>query len=147
MKPIRTMVAMALACALQQGAWAREELKSGGSGGVSYVSGGVGQEQQAALAARRREFNLYLTFARAGSGEFLADVALQITDRKRNPVLAADGVGPQVLVKLPAGTYWVNATFGNQEQSRSVVIGTQAVGKGGREVTFHWTPADQATVR
>ncbi|GGY10534.1 carboxypeptidase regulatory-like domain-containing protein [Massilia dura] len=146
MKPIRTMVAMALACALQQGAWAREELKSGG-GGVSYVSGGVGKEQQEALAARRPEFNLYLTFARGHSGEFLADVALEITDRKRNRVLAADGVGPQVLVKLPAGMYWVNATFGNQEQSRSVVIGNEAAGKGGREVTFHWNPADQATVR
>ncbi|WP_338762389.1 hypothetical protein [Massilia sp. METH4] len=142
MKTIRTMAALVLACALQQG-WAQEELKTGGSGSVTYVSGGVGTEARDALAARRGEFNLYVTFARSGGGELMAGVSLSITDRKRNPVLAADGVGPLVYVKLPPGTYWVNATADGQEQSRSVTVGAG----GAREVTFHWAPTDQANVR
>lgn len=140
----RVIAALALAGMVQGGAWAQAELKQGSSGAVSYVSGGVGSEQREALAARRAEFNLFLTFARRGSGEFLADVALRITDRKGTPVLAVDGVGPQALVKLPPGTYLVNATFDHQDQARSVTIGA---GQGGRELVFHWAPTDQATVR
>jgi hypothetical protein len=142
MKTTGMLVAMALACTLQQGR-AADDLEAGGSGTASYVSGGVGAEERDAMAARRGEFNLYVTFARRGGGEMLAGIALGITDRQRHPVLTADGVGPQVFVKLPPGTYWVNATFDGQEQSRSVTVD----GKGGREVTFHWGPARQAEVR
>jgi hypothetical protein len=144
MKTIRTLapvVLMALAGTFQHG-WAQEDSKAGGGGGASYVSGGVGTEQREALAARRGEFNLYITFARSGSGDLLADVALAITDLKGKPVMSAEHVGPLVYVKLPPGTYWVNATANGQQQSRNVTIGA-----GGREVTFHWTPGDQASVR
>lgn len=141
MKTIRTVVALALACALQY-AWGQEDWKMGGGGGISYLSGGVGSEQREAMAAHRAEYNLYLKFAHRG-GELLAGVAMRITDRQRNPVLIADGVGPHVYVKLPPGTYWITVTAEEMDQSRSVTIGK----RGTRQVTFHWAPVDQATVR
>jgi hypothetical protein len=148
MKPIRTMVTFALACGLQLGmgsTWAQDGLVTGSSGAVTYASGGVGAEQREALAAMRADFNLRLTFATRGSGEMRADVALTITDRKRNPVLTLDAAGPQVYVKLPPGTYWVNAKADEQEQSRSVTIGRNG---GAREVYFYWgAKPDQATAQ
>ncbi|TWI67273.1 hypothetical protein IP91_01386 [Pseudoduganella lurida] len=149
MKPIRTMVTFALACGLQLGmgsAWAQEDgLVTGSAGAVTYASGGVGDDQRAALAAMKPDFNLRLTFATRGSGDLKAGVALAITDSKRKPMMQLADSGPNVYVKLPAGTYWISATLDGQEQSRSVTLGRNGAA---RDVLFYWgEPADQATVR
>lgn len=124
---------MAMACLLAPAASAQEGLVQGGGGGIAYVSGGIGIEERAAMAARRAEFNLYLAFRRRGSGDLLADVSLQVLDRSRNIVLIAERVGPHVYVQLPPGTYHITANGHGMAQSRDVTVarrGTRAVAFG-----------------
>lgn len=153
MKPIKTMVTFALACGLQFGmgnADAQDGLVTGSSGTVTYASGGAGVEQREALAAMRADFNLRLTFATRGTGAMRADVALTITDRKGTPVMTLADAGPHVYVKLPPGTYIVNATADNHPQSRSVTIGRATHGRAAnaRELLFYWGgQQDQTNVR
>ncbi|MCG2583972.1 hypothetical protein [Massilia sp. TS11] len=102
--------------------------------GTAYISGGIGAEEQAALAAVKQDFNLHLLFATKGSGEFRADVALVITDAKDAPVLKLTGAGPRVFVKLAPGSYKVQATAVGKTQQQSTAIKTGAA----RELVFYW---------
>ncbi|WP_298220082.1 hypothetical protein [Halothiobacillus sp.] len=91
-------------------------------GGVHFVSGGIGIEERAWLAAHAREFNTHLTFAVVPGGEFVADVPVRISDAKGTPILEAKSDGPQMFVQLPVGHYQVEATHDGQMISRSFAI-------------------------
>jgi hypothetical protein len=103
--------------------------------GIPFISGGVGLEEQQALAAKYKEYNLKLMFA-AKSGEYLADVKVEISDSRGGKVLvvaAADG--PWVFTNLPAGKYIVTATYMGKEKQNKVNIA-----KGQKQITlaFYW---------
>jgi hypothetical protein len=101
--------------------------------GISYVNGGVGQEEQDAMRAQRGSYNLLLTFATKQSGAFRSDVQLDIADTKGNTVLTAANAGPMFFAKLPAGTYRISAAAEGKTFKRSVRIGN-----GAKEMTLHW---------
>jgi hypothetical protein len=126
-----------LACALQAAGAvkAQEGTLTGSSGAVAYASGGVGLEQRTAMAALRGDYNLRLMFATRGSGAMLAGVSLRITDGKGQQVLALDDCGPQVYVRLPAGTYTIAAASGGTEQRRRTTLGKAGAG---RDLYFYW---------
>lgn len=79
--------------------------------GVSYVSGGVGEDEHAALRAVEREYNLKLTFALAG-GHYLGEAAVVITAAPGRVILDAVSQGPWFLARLPAGTYTIHVARG-----------------------------------
>jgi len=102
--------------------------------GIAYVSGGVGSEERAALAALSREFDLKLTLALA-SGDYVGDAAVRVTDAAGKTVLDAPTDGPLFYAQLPPGTYTVTVSRnGGHELQRSA-----RVGDGGQaHLVFTW---------
>ncbi len=84
------------------------------NGNVIYLSGGIGQEEAAALRQNESNYPLALEFIRNGESgaEFLAGVSVTIKDAQGNVVLAAASEGPLLLAKLPDGKYKVIAAAG-----------------------------------
>jgi len=101
--------------------------------GISYVNGGVGQEEQSALRAQRADYNLLLTFATRQSGAYRSDVQLDIMDAKGTSLLSVANAGPMFYAKLPAGTYRISAAAEGKTFKRSVKIGAAP-----KEMTLHW---------
>jgi hypothetical protein len=102
--------------------------------GITYVNGGVGQEEQSAMRARRADYNLQLTFATSKTGAYRSDVQLDIADAKGDNLLSASNTGPMFFAKLPPGTYRISAAAEGKTFKRTVKIGAN----GAREMTLHW---------
>ena len=103
------------------------------SGGISYVSGGVGDESIGRLNALSRDFNLKLVFAMK-SGEFASGVRVVIADTKGVTLLDTTSEGPWFFTRLPAGNFHVAATFaGNTVTQQTAVDPTKL-----RTIDFRW---------
>ncbi|WP_434667053.1 carboxypeptidase regulatory-like domain-containing protein [Paraburkholderia sp. A3BS-1L] len=109
--------------ALPQEAIQRQEQQVSVSG-VKYVSGGIGSSSQQAMNRVRKEYDLRLTFARSGTGEFLSDVHVRAEDAHRKLVLDVLSHGPLLFAHLPSGTYRVTAAFNGNTLVRRVKIST-----------------------
>lgn len=104
--------------------------------GLSYLSGGVGEDERQAMLAVRADYNLRMTFATRVSGEYLADVALAVFDRSGTQVATATSDGPWCYLKLEPGSYRVVATIHGKDLQQTVVIPPN----GARELYFYWDP-------
>lgn len=125
----------ALACAGALAAPAQQDDMPGAppaaqsQNGVRYVCGGVGSDAAANLKQAAREHNLVLTFA-TKTGNYLADVNVNIADARGRPLLAATCDGPIMLVDVPKdGVYRVVAEVDGKQESGKVQIGPHARGK------------------
>jgi hypothetical protein len=119
--------------ALASFAWAGDDETVHTAGNVTYVSGGVGTESLDQLSSVARDFNLKLVFA-LKSGEYLSGVKVSIADPKGKALLDTASEGPWLLAKLPAGSYQVSATFGDNSISRRIAIDTGKL----KVVDFRW---------
>ena len=99
---------------------------------IPHESTGIGDDDP--LAAIAGDYNLQLVFATQGSGEYLADIKVQITDAKGNTLLDAESPGPLFFVKLPAGSYRISADFHGTPLRKSVTIGNRRL----QNLYFHW---------
>ncbi|MBS1191702.1 MAG: hypothetical protein H6R10_3494 [Rhodocyclaceae bacterium] len=104
--------------------------------GIDYLSGGVGKEEAQDVRAAAQDYSLAMTFTDTG-GKFVSDVKVDVKKSNGEEVLSALSDGPMVLVNLPPGSYTVQATLGDQTQTRKVHI---AKGQH-RQVTMHWDTA------
>lgn len=111
------------------------------AGAIVYRSGGVGQEESAAMKAAAARYPLALTFtARIGKRDaYTAGIRVRITAASGATVFEATSDGPFLLLDLPAGRYTVTAENGGVAQSRSVRI--QAGGHSA--MVFGWTDNSQ----
>lgn len=93
-------------------------------GSVQYVSGGIGLDESEAMKAAAKDYPLALTFAaqRDGQADYVANVAVTISDAHGKSVLQTTAEGPYMLVKLPAGNYKISATYNGQAQQREVSV-------------------------
>jgi opacity protein-like surface antigen len=101
--------------------------------GITYVNGGVGEEEQAAMKAQRADYNLLLTFATKQSGAYRSDVQLDISDAKGANLVTAANTGPMFFAKLPPGTYRVSAAAEGKTFKRTVKVGSAP-----KEIVLHW---------
>ncbi len=90
--------------------------------GVKYVSGGIGAGSQQAMERVRKDYNLRLTFARPGSGEYLSDVRVRAENSSGEAALDVVSHGPLFFARLPAGSYRIKADFEGKAQVRPVTI-------------------------
>ena len=130
----RTLAAAAIvlaACLTSTAALAAPTPKQ--QNGITYINGGVGQEEQAAMQALRADYNLQLTFATKQSGAYRSDVQLDIMDTKGNTLVSAANTGPMFFAKLPPGTYRVSAAAEGKTFKRTVKIGNAP-----KEMVLHW---------
>jgi len=103
------------------------------SGGVSYVSGGIGTDSTDRLNSIAGDFNLKLVFA-TNSGNYVSGVRVAIADAAGKTVLDTISEGPWFLTRVPAGNYQVVATFAGNAVIRQVPVGASAL----RTVDFRW---------
>jgi hypothetical protein len=106
------------------------------SGGVQYVTGGIGVEESSEMQAAAPQWPLSLEFAvqTADRAQWLADVDVRVTDRRGHEVLHALADGPLLLARLAPGDYTVHASAGGTSFDRRVHI---APGRHARAV-FVW---------
>ena len=94
------------------------------AGGLSYVSGGVGEESLDRMKVLVTDFNLKLVLA-LNTGDYLSDVRVAIADSKGKTLVDTSSEGPWFLAKLPPGTYQIVATYAGTEVKRQVTVGPE----------------------
>jgi hypothetical protein len=91
--------------------------------GITYLTGGIGQDQVQAMRAEAREgYNLQLVFATQTSGEYVANVKVTISDAKGETLIDAVSDGPGFYAKLPVGHYKISAENRGTLQNRSIDV-------------------------
>ncbi len=79
------------------------------NGRVTYVSGGVGDEELQMLKDRAGEFNVHLLLS-ATNGDFIGGTLVRVLDAQGAEVLQVPDAGPYLYMKLPPGAYTLEAT-------------------------------------
>jgi hypothetical protein len=134
LKRITAAVALLLAsAALVPVAYTADEEAVRSSGGISYVSGGVGAASTDRLSALAKDFNLKLVFA-LKSGDYVSGVDVTIADAAGKTLLKAKSEGPWFLTRLPAGNFKIAATLDGKTETRTVAVGAEKL----RTVDFRW---------
>ncbi|WP_148715137.1 carboxypeptidase-like regulatory domain-containing protein [Chitinolyticbacter meiyuanensis] len=105
-----------LALLLTLPAWAADPLEP-----PRFVSGGVGDEELAALQAVKPQYNLQLMTTEK-SGGYLAGVKVTIQDGKGQTVLDTVTTGPYLFVQLPDGRYQLSADYDGKVVKRAVGV-------------------------
>lgn len=100
-----------------------------------HICGGVGQEDRNAMIAQRPKYNLRLTFAQAGTGEFITgvNVAIEAKGKVESTVEPFTDCGPMLFVKLKPGMYRITATYDGK--SMSSLLRVKAAGT---DKVFYW---------
>ncbi len=110
-------------------------------GAVSYITGGIGEDESAAFKQAATAFPLEMLFVQKARprDEFLADVRVSVRDRAGNLMLETIAEGPFLLAKLPDGKYTIDAEYGGERKRHSVDIrsGTH------QRAVFAWAPRDE----
>ena len=101
--------------------------------GITYLNGGIGEEEQGAMKAQRADYNLLLTFATQQSGAYRSGVQLDIMDVKGANLLSVPNTGPMFFAKLPPGTYRISAAADGKTFKRTVKVGSAP-----KELVLHW---------
>lgn len=101
---------------------------------ATYVNGGIGDDQIRYMQSIAKNWPMRIMFSQLKANEFVAGVKLLITDSRNSTYLQLEDAGPLTYVELPAGTYNVTATYGDQTQTRKLTISS----KGKRDLHFHW---------
>jgi len=92
--------------------------------GITYLCGGIGEDEAAEMKQAASKYDLMLTFASA-KGAYLADVNVDITDARRNPVLKTTCDAPIMLIDFSnSGNYRIRAESSGRTLTRTVRIRT-----------------------
>lgn len=94
------------------------------AGSVTYICGGVADDEQRALSAQSRNYNMGLLFTQGARGEYLSDVNVKLIRNGREVAnFVADG--PKCLLRAPEGSYSVRATYEGRTKTQVVSTGTR----------------------
>jgi hypothetical protein len=78
--------------------------------GFRYMTGGVGLEEREIMQSLDADYNLKLSFPEL-SGDYLSDVRIMMEDQSGKEIVNMTTNGPWLYVKVPPGTYDVEASF------------------------------------
>lgn len=94
------------------------------SQGISYISGGVGEEESQAILAEAKQWPLLLELSQLENGRgvwiFGANVKIQNTSGK--VIFDAQADGPYLLINLPVGEYSIEASYQGVILKRGVSV-------------------------
>lgn len=90
------------------------------AGDIIYVTGGIGDEERAALHDVAQEYNLRLMSA-SRDGAFVGDTHIMLYNRRGDTLLDANA-GPLFFAKLPPGSYVVEATHNGVVKKQNVAV-------------------------
>lgn len=105
-------------------------------GAATYLSGGIGLDESAAMKRAAKKYPLELVFIRKGTArnEYSSDAQVKITDKHGKTVIEAVSDGPYFLADLPDGTYRVEASKDGASKVQQMVV-KKAVHK---RLIFSW---------
>ena len=94
------------------------------AGDVSYVSGGVGQDESQAFIERRGDYPLSIEIYAKENGRevYTASADVTVRDARGDTVVQTEAKGPFVLVDAPPGRYVVDVTSAGTTQTRHAVV-------------------------
>lgn len=101
--------------------------------GVAYLTGGIGEDESAAMRMEARHYPVSMFFAAGKDNAFLADVKVTVRNKAGKEVLTT-AAGPILLVNLPSGRYTVTAERNSKVLQRTVLVGKT----GEKQIVFHW---------
>jgi hypothetical protein len=104
-------------------------------GPVSYISGGIGEDEKDAMRLMVKQYNLRMAFATT-AGEYLPDIKVTVQDSKGKVVLDTLSEGPCLLAAVPAGTYKITADW----EGKKIVKTANLAARRGGAVYFYWPP-------
>ncbi len=124
-----------LAAALALDAQAAELPPEHLAGVASYVSGGIGDGQEALFKSSFKRYPLVVElYRRSGSrNEYTADAVVKIAPGGGAAAIEAKADGPFMLIRLPAGEYRIGATLDGRTLPEQRV---QVTDSGHRTATF-----------
>ena len=103
---------------------------------ITYVTGGIGDDEKAALDAAKGNYNLHIINANP-DGAYVSNVHLSIADKTGTEVFSSDA-GPIFYAKIPNGRYSVTATHNDQTKKQNLTISSQTKAS---HINFVWKPA------
>jgi len=111
------------ACLLTTVVWAQVP-EAQRSQGVSYITGGVGEEESTAILAEAKQWPLLLELSQLenGRGVWIFGSQIKIANTKGAAIFDAKADGPYMLVNLDAGDYVIQASYQGVEQKRAISI-------------------------
>lgn len=109
-------------------------------GSVTYVTGGIGEDEVQAFHEVASKYNLRITMA-SKSGHYLSDVDVKITSGQRD-VLDVRTEGPFLFAHVPAGHYQIAARDRHLTETKQVVVPA----RGAIDVRFYWDDPDRHDV-
>lgn len=86
-----------------------------------YLTGGVGESEIAYFKSLKEDYTLKLLMADK-EGHLVGDAIVTIADTKGQVIATLEGVGPYLLVKLPAGKYKITAALNDEEVVRTATV-------------------------
>jgi hypothetical protein len=90
--------------------------------GITYMSGGIGEQEAKAMKQAAKDYDMVLTFATRERGAYVADVKVDIEDAKGNNVLSTVSEGPIFLADMPPGKYVVKAETEGKTVTKQVNV-------------------------
>jgi hypothetical protein len=131
----RLQLALILSCVLFGfSAFAEQSLITPQTQGeVTFVSGGVGGDEQNAMQAIQADYNLHMLFSIKGTGEYVSDVKVRITNSSGNTLMESLSEGPMLFANLKPGRYTISVDRDGQ------VIHKTATLKGNRKASLFFT--------
>jgi len=125
---VRLTLAATGACALALALGSRparaDDLVIRTMGPVSYVCGGIAEDERAALTAQQKNYNLGVQFTQGAEGEYLSDVAVRLL-RDGQEVASFRSGGPRCLIRAPEGSYSIEGTYKGEARTVKVSTGTR----------------------
>ena len=93
-------------------------------GDITYISGGIGEDEAKAMKAESKSWPLSIEFSEylVSQDLWVAQVYLRILDSSGKTQFEATVDGPMFLGKLPPGNYQLIATYEGITQSRKIQI-------------------------
>jgi hypothetical protein len=116
---------------------ASAELSPMQQGEVIYISGGIGDDEIAAMKESIGAYNLLISNSEK-DGSYTAGIEAIIRDGRGQVVLDAKNTGPLLYVKLPPGDYTLDALYHGVENVKETTIGP----KRPTEINLIWPTFD-----
>lgn len=128
------LAGLGLLCAVSPFAVAQESAMP--AGGMAYVNGGFGYDEEDRIKQEGPNYSLRLQFSEGRKGEWVSDVNLAIVDTSGRTVFTLPKAGPLTDVMLPPGSYRISASYEGRTKTQEISIGGS--GRAGKDLAFSW---------
>lgn len=94
------------------------------SQGISYITGGVGEEESTAILTEAKQWPVLLELSQLenGRGVWIFGSQIKILNAQNAVVFDAKAEGPYMLINLTAGDYAIQASYQGVEQKRTISV-------------------------